>query len=196
VWAQIKRVNYNKYILFFVHVCVCVCVRVRARARLCGCVYDWMHMQMSSSVSEYSSRLHARFLIMCYCFVWPATDGSDSNKFAFYVILLTVMTFLHIISVSTVYLWISISPLLKILLCKFIDNAVLTHSFCRCQSYPVADIGNSFHPFMFAEASAHTNMNWNLFNRENYCSRDIKISTDGSVTFQSMTLLADFAFYT
>jgi hypothetical protein len=76
VWAQMKQVNINKYILCFVHLCICV----YAREILCMCF--WV-TQISSPDAEYSVFLHARFITICYFLMWPTASGSDSNKVAF-----------------------------------------------------------------------------------------------------------------
>jgi hypothetical protein len=153
-----------------VYVCVCVCVC--AHAHFCTCFCGWIHMQISSSGFEYSVCLHARFITICYCFLWP-TSGTDSNKVAFISCYCQLRHFcMFSRPVLCVFVHINFCAV-KMLIYIFIVYAALNYSFRWCQSYPVTHFGTTFHPFMFADALVYTNINKNFFIRENYGNREI-----------------------
>ena len=126
-------------------------------------------MQISSSGFEYSACLDARFITICYCFMWPTASDADNNKVAFiscywqlrhfffpcfygrYCVYLCVCVCVCIY--IYIYIYINFSAV-KMLIYIFIVYAALNHSFRWCQSYPATHCGTSFHPFVFAEALA------------------------------------------
>ena len=135
-WSKINLVNI--FCVSFMHVYVC------ASAFFCACVCEWIHMQISSSGFEYSVCLHARFITICYSFMWPTTSATDSNKVAFISCYWQLRHFcIFLRSVLCVFVYINLCAV-KMLIYIFIAYGALNHSFRWCQSCPVTHFGTFF----------------------------------------------------